>query len=191
VTKQGSSRQPDSRCQTSRRAFAWRLGSPLQRPALRCPATLPSLLDAAPAARDHVLPAAGDGQHPPVWPADQPDGRRERHPAGGARLEPEPGARPPSAAAAQAKGSSYPLQLRPDRQAGADGEPSDFLFLQPTQYDFRYEDSDTLMQEINEFFSYAETEHLGGKRTAFEASFGGSSSSRTRLLQSWKALSVD
>jgi hypothetical protein len=47
------------------------------------------------------------------------------------------------------------------------------------------------MQEINEFFSYAETEHLGGKRTAFEASFGGSSSSRTRLLQSWKALSVD
>lgn len=34
------------------------------------------------------------------------------------------------------------------------------------------------MQEINEFFSYAETEHLGSKRAAFEASFDGSSASR-------------
>lgn len=52
---------------------------------------------------------------------------------------------------------------------------------QPTQYDFRYEDSDTLMQEINEFFSYAETEHLGSKRAAFEASFEGLSTSQAAV----------
>lgn len=49
--------------------------------------------------------------------------------------------------------------------------------MQPTQYDFRYEDSDTLMQEINEFYSYSEMDDLGSKRDAFEQAFGSSGAS--------------
>lgn len=53
--------------------------------------------------------------------------------------------------------------------------------MQPTQYDFRYEDSDTLMNELQEFFSYYEAESFQDELGAFEVSFkGGTSSSIVR-----------
>lgn len=42
---------------------------------------------------------------------------------------------------------------------------------QPTQYDFRYEDSDTLMAELQEFFSYEDVNHLDRGLDAFQSSF--------------------
>lgn len=41
---------------------------------------------------------------------------------------------------------------------------------QPTQYDFRYEDSDTLMSELQEFFSYEDVNHLDRGLDAFRSS---------------------
>ncbi|KAL7412030.1 hypothetical protein BDY24DRAFT_394393 [Mrakia frigida] len=40
----------------------------------------------------------------------------------------------------------------------------------PTQYDFRYEDSDTLMSELQEFFSYDDVLHLDRALLAFQSS---------------------
>jgi hypothetical protein len=45
-------------------------------------------------------------------------------------------------------------------------------YLQAQQFTFRYEDTDTLMTELQEFFPYAELADLHTQKQDFETEFG-------------------
>lgn len=48
------------------------------------------------------------------------------------------------------------------------------LTTQSQRFDFRYDDTDTLMNELNEFYPYIEMAYVQQNATRFEGSFSGS-----------------
>lgn len=51
-------------------------------------------------------------------------------------------------------------------------QPS-FEITKPSVYDFRYEDEDTVSNEIEEFYSYVEMPQVGENYRAWQGSFNG------------------
>jgi hypothetical protein len=59
--------------------------------------------------------------------------------------------------------------------------------LKTQQYAMRYEDEDTVFDEIEEFYSYAEIRHVSGNLNAWQSSFHGGEHNpdTSRSLGSW------